>query len=66
MTTGAELTAVEWEEFLVYQSNDTETLRGVNVVRTYAGMFAEVRDLLRAASLNLPRTRTSGEPDVAD
>ena len=43
MTTAAGLTTVEWEASLVYKSNDTQTLRGVNVVRTCAGMFAEVR-----------------------
>ena len=43
MSTAAGITAVEWEASLVYESNDTQTLRGVNVVRTSAGMFAEVR-----------------------
>ena len=43
MSTAAGLTAVEWEASLLDKSNDTQTLRGVNVVRICAGMFAEVR-----------------------
>jgi uncharacterized protein (TIGR02246 family) len=37
------LTAVEWEAVLVDQRGETQTLRGVNVVRGRGGRFAEVR-----------------------
>ena len=37
------LTAVEWEAALTDRSGEIQTLRGVNVLRTRGGRFAELR-----------------------
>jgi uncharacterized protein (TIGR02246 family) len=43
MLTDDGLAAVEWEAALIDHSGKTQTLRGVNVLRTRAGRFAELR-----------------------
>ena len=43
MVTEDGLAAVEWEAALVDRGGETQTLRGVNVLRTRGGRFAELR-----------------------
>ena len=43
------LTAVEWEAALVDRSGETQTLRGVNVLRTRGGRFVELRTYFGSA-----------------
>ena len=43
MLTADGLTAVEWKAALIDHSGETQTLRGVNVLRMRGGRFAELR-----------------------